>query len=41
MSMFGDNDKDNLYDAMIKFLETHTLAQLIEVLQCVVENKED
>ena len=45
MSMYGDSeynmDKEDIYDRMKDFLESHPLHELLEVLADVVEFVED
>jgi len=36
----GGYEKENLYDEMKSFLESHPLSELIEVLKDVIENAE-
>ena len=38
---FGNSEKDNLLEAMERFLENHTVAELLEVASAAVESVEE
>ena len=38
---FGNGEKDNLMNEMVRFLEDHKVSELLEVVQAAVEYVED
>ena len=38
---FGNGEKDNLMNEMVRFLEDHKVSELLEVVQAAVEYAED
>ena len=41
MSMFGDYEKDDMYDNINRFLENHKPSELMYILQYCMESYED
>ena len=38
--MFGDQAKDELYEAMLEFLKEHPVSELIDILRAAVQMNE-
>lgn len=41
MSMYGNDEKDNLYYELKEFLKTHTISETLKIVKDAVEAKEE